>query len=120
IPRGVDLEEFDPASVPPERIAAIRSRWQIGSGDLVILLPGRLTRWKGQLVLIRALAQLARQGASTGIRAVLAGDAQGRDEYAAEVEAAIAQSGLADRVIVTGHIADMAAAYLASDIVLSA
>jgi len=120
IPRGVDLEEFDPASVPPERIAEVRSRWQVGRDDLIILLPGRLTRWKGQLVFIEALAQLAREGFLAGVRAVLAGDVQGRDEYATEIEAAIAHSGLTDVVSIAGHVTDMAAGYLASDIVVSA
>ena len=63
IHRGVDLEEFDPAGVSPDRVAALRAQWNARSGDMLILLPGRLTRWKGQLVFIAALAQLARQGA---------------------------------------------------------
>jgi glycosyltransferase involved in cell wall biosynthesis len=120
IPRGVDLDEFDPARVPPERVNRLRESWGVRGGQTVILLPGRITRWKGQLVLVEALARLARNGAAQHIRAVLAGDAQGRDAYAAEVKHSIERSGLADVVTIVGHVQDMPAAYLAADIVVSA
>ena len=112
IPRGVDLNEFNPAKISQDRIAALRTRWGVKDGELVILLPGRLTRWKGQLVLIEALKQLN----VPNIRAVLAGDAQGRDAY--ETELRNAAKGL--NVVIAGHVRDMAAAYLAADIVISA
>jgi glycosyltransferase involved in cell wall biosynthesis len=120
IPRGVDLEEFDPAGVSPDRVAALRAQWGACDGDMLILLPGRLTRWKGQLVFIAALAQLARQGALGSAKAIIAGDPQGRDDYAEELRRAIAQNNLQNAVQIVPHIADMPAAYLASDIVISA
>lgn len=112
IPRGVDLREFDPAKISQERVAALRTKWGVKDGERVILLPGRLTRWKGQLVLIEALKNLN----LPKIRAVLAGDAQGRDAY--ETELREAAEGL--NVVIAGHVRDMAAAYLAADIVVSA
>lgn len=51
---------------------------------------------------------------------VLAGDDQGRDGFAREVDALIAARGLAGRVTRAGHIADMAAAYAVADVVVSA
>ena len=120
IPRGVDLAEFDPAGIGPQRIETLRAAWGAQEGEFIVLLPGRLTRWKGQAILIAALAQLKRDGALSGIRAVFAGDAQGRDDYAAELRAAIANAGFQDRVVFAGHVSDMAAAYSASDIVVSA
>ena len=116
IPRGVDLKQFDPASVAPERIAKLRAQWGVKESDLVILLPGRLTRWKGQMVLIEALAKLNLQN----VRAILAGDTQGRDAYESELRSAIAAAGLNDSVFIAGHVGDMAAAYFAADIVVSA
>ena len=120
IHRGVDLEAFDPAGIAPARIDALRSQWGAAQGETIILLPGRLTRWKGQLVLIEALAQLARAGALANVKAVLAGDAQGRNAYMAELKSAIARYGLGGIVRIAPHIVDMPAAYLASDIVVSA
>ncbi len=112
IPRGVDLRVFDPAKVSRERIAALRTQWGVKDDEVVILLPGRLTRWKGQHVLIAAL-KLAKR---SGFRAILAGDAQGRDAYEAELRRAAHGSN----VVIAGHVGDMAAAYLAADIVISA
>jgi glycosyltransferase involved in cell wall biosynthesis len=120
IPRGVDLAVFDPATVAPERVGTLLEAWNARPDDIVILLPGRLTRWKGQLVLIDAIAKLAREGLLGTARAVLIGDAQGRSRYEKEIRSAIRASGLDDRVVLAHHVADMAAAYLASDIVVSA
>jgi glycosyltransferase involved in cell wall biosynthesis len=119
IPRGIDTRVFDPGGVPPERVSALRQTWGAAEGEIVALLPGRLTRMKGQLVLIEAMAQMQATGTLDGLRAVLAGDAQGRDAYEAEVARAIDAAGLQGRVVVAGHVSDMAAAYLASDIALA-
>jgi glycosyltransferase involved in cell wall biosynthesis len=120
IPRGVDFAHFDPASVSPARVEDIRKRWGAAPGDTVILLPGRLTRWKGQTILIEALARLKRTGLLGPVRAVFAGDAQGRSAYENELRQQIAASDLAARFAIAGHVNDMPAAYLASDIVVSA
>ena len=114
IPRGVDLSVFDAAKVAPERVTALRQTW--GADDApVVLLPGRLTGWKGQTVLIEA-ARLAKQP----MRIVLAGDMQGRGRYVARLREQIAVAGLADSVVIPGDVSDMAAACLAADVVVSA
>jgi glycosyltransferase involved in cell wall biosynthesis len=120
IPRGIDLASFDPAGVASERAALLRAMWGVRDDDTVILLPGRLTRWKGQTVFIDALAQLQREGRLAGVRALLAGDPQGRTDYVSELRKAIVDAGLRDIVVIPGHTGDMPAAYLASDIVVSA
>jgi glycosyltransferase involved in cell wall biosynthesis len=121
ISRGLDLEYFDPGHVAPERVQTVRNWWLAKDNDRVVLLPGRLTRWKGQLVLVRAFAQMRREGRlPEGVRAVIAGSAQGRHPYVSEIIDEIAQHGLKDVMIVTDHLEDMAAAYLAAEIVVSA
>ena len=121
IPRGLDLHAFDPRAVGPERILALRDSWRATQGMRVVLLPGRLTRWKGQLVFLSALARLRAEGRLPHtLRAVIAGDPQGRDSYTRELTAMIAREGLGDVVTMANHIADMPAAYLAADIVVSA
>lgn len=120
IPRGVDLTHFDPAGITPDRVADLRAKWGVKEGETVVLLPGRLTRLKGQLVLIDALAAMRRGGTLGSVRAVLAGDAQGRDTFAAEVARAIEAAGLKAHAVVAGHVRDMAAAYLACDVAVSA
>jgi len=120
IPRGINLDRFDPAKISAERVAALRAKWGAKAGEFVVLLPGRLTRWKGQIVLIDALSRLKHAGALGNLRAVLVGDAQGRRGYEAEIANLIAAYGLEASIVLTGHENDMAAAYLAGDIVVSA
>ncbi|MGN6515405.1 MAG: glycosyltransferase family 4 protein [Rhizomicrobium sp.] len=120
IPRGTDPARFDPAAMPPERAAQMRKGWGVREEDFVILLPGRLTRWKGQGVLIDALAILKSRDGVGNVRAVLAGDAQGRDDYEKELRAKIEKEGLSANVIIAGHVDDMPTAYAASDVVVSA
>ncbi len=116
IPRGVDLTRFDPALVCAERVAAQRAKWGLEPDEkrLVLLLAGRLTRWKGQGLLIEALAALTAAGQGQLIL-ILAGDAQGRDSYRDELIAAVKTTGLDDAVRLVGHCDDMPAAYLACD-----
>ncbi|MGN6149115.1 MAG: glycosyltransferase family 4 protein [Rhizomicrobium sp.] len=120
IPRGVDLAMFDPASIPPDNVTALREKWGVAENDFVALLPGRLTRWKGQGVLIDAMARLKEKGLLGNARAIFAGDAQGRDEYETELRTKITETGLSEHAFIVGHVNDMATAYAASDVVVSA
>lgn len=120
IHRGIDFAQFDPAKISPLEVRSLRVQWHAGDNTKILLLPGRLTRWKGQLVLIEALARLQQNANLANIRAVLMGDAQGRGEYVREIEDAIALRRLEQIVILPGHSAAMPAAYAAADIVVSA
>ena len=113
IPRGVDMTIFDPIHIPKENPLARRVAWGVPEDAKLILLPGRLTRWKGQLVAIEAMAHL-----DATYHLVLLGDPQGRDDYVAELWAQTKRLNLADRVQIPGHDSDVAAAYLAADIVI--
>jgi glycosyltransferase involved in cell wall biosynthesis len=118
IPRGVDLNRFDPGRVGAERVEAMKAAWGVAPDDrrVRVLLAGRLTRLKGQLVLIRAAARLKAQGRDDFL-IVMVGDDQGRSDYRAEVEAAIAEADLSGQVRLLGHCDDMPAACLAADLV---
>lgn len=115
IPRGVDMRRFDPSAVAAERIAALRQAWDLPEGRPVVMLPGRLTRWKGQTVLVDAMARLPADTV-----AVLVGGAEGREGFRAELESLVAARGLVGRVRVVGHVADMPAALLLADVVVHA
>ncbi len=116
IHRGVDIEQFDADKVGEDRCATLRHAWNVPDQTRVIMLPGRITRWKGQLVLIEAIAAQSRRD----LRCLLVGDAQGRDGYRAELEAAVTRHGLSDIVRLAGPCDDMPAAYRLADIVVSA
>lgn len=117
IPRGVDLQLFDPALIGAERVDALRRAWGIKPDErrLIILLAGRLTRWKGQVLMIEALAELKAQTGRDDILLVLAGDDQGRSAYTAQLRDLIEAKGLDDAVRLVGHVTDMPAAYLVAD-----
>ncbi|MGJ8560258.1 MAG: glycosyltransferase family 4 protein [Litorimonas sp.] len=110
IPRGVDMALFDPKAVLPGRIEAVWKKWHINPDDRVILLPARLTRWKGHAVAIRALSRLPEDTVL-----VCVGDPQGRDAYVAELRALAETLGVAGRLRLPGHEVDMPAAFMASD-----
>jgi len=120
IHRGVDPAAFDPAAINPERVAALRRRWDIGPDRRVILHAARLTRWKGQAVLIDAAARLQAQGRLGDAVVVLAGDPQGRDDYVADLRSRIARLNLEEHVRLPGHVTDIAAAYLAAHVTVIA
>lgn len=117
IPRGVDLARFDPAAVSPERTQAMRRLWGVSDDDArpIVLLPGRVTRWKGQALFIDAASRLEAEMPGRALY-VIAGDAQGRTAYVRELEDLCAARGLGDRVKLVGHLTDMPAALAASSI----
>lgn len=119
VPRGIDTGYFDPASVGSGRVEALRAQWQIGGEPAtLVMLPARLTRWKGQVLAVEAAAML-RDAGRNDFRLLLVGDAQGRDAYLHELETSIRERGLGGLVRLTGPCNDMPAAYALADIVLS-
>ncbi len=110
IPRGVDERRFDPEAAAP-RAAALREAWNLPKGRPVVMLPGRLTRWKGQTVLLDAVARLPGNAL-----ALLVGDGGLRRA----LEARIGELGLGDRARLCGHVEDMPAALLLADVVVHA
>ncbi|EKV27702.1 Glycosyltransferase [Caenispirillum salinarum AK4] len=116
IPRAVDVARFDPDRVSQERLIQLATRWRLPDGVPVILLPGRLTRWKGQELLIRALARMK----TRPVRCLLVGSDQGRTAYREGLEDLIARLELRDTVHLVGECDDMPAAYKLSDVVVSA
>ncbi|WP_239590927.1 glycosyltransferase family 4 protein [Vitreimonas flagellata] len=117
IPRGVDLEHFDPVRIKPDDIATLRSQWGLAENDkrIVFIIPARLTRWKGHLVLIEAIKHIEakRPGA---LKLIIAGDAQGRRGYHEAIVTNIEANKLQDVVAVVGHVRQMPLAFAASDV----
>ncbi len=116
VPRGIDVNAFDPARVSSDRIVQLAGKWRLPDGAPVVMLPGRLTRWKGQTVLIDALTVLGRHD----VCCLLVGDDQGRRGYRKELEQRIRARGLEGVVHIVGRCDDMPAAYMLADVVVSA
>lgn len=116
IPRGIALEKFHPTAVTPERLITLSREWRVPDGANIIMMPGRITRWKGHPVLIEAIARLGRRD----IFCVMIGSDQGRSEYRKELEESINNKGLSGRVRIVDHCNDMPAAYMLATVVVSA
>jgi glycosyltransferase involved in cell wall biosynthesis len=116
IHRGVDPTVFDPDRPGADRQVRLLRAWRVQDGQTTLVLPGRLTRWKGQRVLIAALARMRHQDAV----AVLVGADQGRARYAAELAALAERLGVAHRLRMVGDCEDMPAAYSLADVVVNA
>ncbi len=116
IHRGIDPAAFDPATISANRVAALRSHWEIAPDTRVILHAARLSSKKGQRVVIDAAGRLGlafagAAGSAQPVAIILAGDAQGRDGYVDELRARIKAHRLTTVVKLVGHVDDMPAAY---------
>lgn len=116
IHRGISLEKFHPTAVTPHRLIDLASKWRIPDGANVIILPGRLTRWKGHHILIDAMDRLRRKD----VFCVIIGADQGRVKYRKELEETIQEKGLGGQVRIVDHCDDMPAAYMLATVVVSA
>ncbi|SON56987.1 Spore coat protein SA [Hartmannibacter diazotrophicus] len=111
--RGVDETTFDPGRIGAEECAAIRAELAVPEGVPLLLMVGRLTRWKGHHVLIEALA-----GIQTPFVCAFAGDG-GKDGYRAELERTVAEKSLGERIRFLGSRRDIPNLNAAADIAFS-
>ena len=116
IPRGVDFDRFDPAVVAPPRLIALAREWRLEEAKPVVMLPGRITRWKGALDLVDAAAWLGR----SDIQVLLVGSEEQRPRFRNELIRRVRRRGLEGVVRMVGDCRDMPAAYMLADVVVSA
>jgi glycosyltransferase involved in cell wall biosynthesis len=120
IHRGVDIARFSPEAVNEVRRASLRKMWRLDERTgAVILLPARMTGWKGHREAIAAAGILAKQQPDAQWSMVFVGDHQGRLDYVAELAELISAHGVDARVRMAGHCDDMPAALALSDIVIA-
>lgn len=116
IKRGIDLGLFSPVNVPSARFIQIAQKWGVPEDKKVIMLPGRLTRIKGQTVMLEALGRLKERN---DFICVFVGGDQGRTEYRRELEQMTKDLGIEHLVRFADHCDDMAAAYMLADVVVN-
>ena len=114
IQRGVDIDVFNPAAVPQARIIRFIDSIALPEDQPVIMLPARATAWKGQEVLLRALAKIA----DRQFHCVLLGAADGKRAFIERLTATGMTLGLEGRFRLTPSVDDMPAALMAADIVV--
>jgi glycosyltransferase involved in cell wall biosynthesis len=118
IQRGIDLKKYDRSSIKPDRSEAMKNRWGVDARIPLILMPARLTRWKGQTILIKALSILKSKGFL--FRCILAGSSQGRKEYVQELQGLIQADDLGKDIHIDEHCPDLPAGYALADMVIHA
>ena len=116
IHRGINLDTFNHLEVSDERLISFCKKFNIPEDNFVILLPGRITRWKGHKTLIEAVAMLGRED----IVCLFVGDIQGRNKYYNELNSLIDKLGLTNNFRIIENQIDMAAIYKLADVVISA
>src|SRR6266478_849902 len=115
IPRGVDIAAFNPHRVNGGQVVALATQWRVPDDAAVVMLPARLTRWKGGLDFIEAIARLGRRD----LCCLLVG-AEQRPGFRRELEARIERRGLLGMFRIVDDCRDMPAAYVLADVVVSA
>jgi glycosyltransferase involved in cell wall biosynthesis len=115
-PRGFNPGIFDRKLIPPERLKLLRSEFSLQEDVPVINLPGRLTRWKGQELFLRALVEIK----DLPWQAILIGSATKKSQYVEQLKKIVQTEGLTDRVTFVGNRTDIESFYALSDIVVSA
>ncbi len=112
---GVDTRIFDPDMVRGDRSVRLARAWRADAGQPAIMLPGRLTGWKGQKLFIQALAKMRHKDAL----GILVGSDQGRTAYTQSLITLAEQLGVADRLRIAGPTDDMPAAFMLADVVVN-
>lgn len=116
IHRGADMQKFNPRLATRERVEALRQQWQLPAGVPLVVCPGRISRIKGQDVLIEALAELR----DLPWHLVIAGSDQGRSNITENLKKMAADLGIAERISFVGDYKGDPAAFSLGDIIVAA
>ena len=118
--RGINVDYFDPTTkLESEEDQLIKSWGIIKKEKKIILLPGRLTFWKGQKLFIEAINKINIELGYQAFYAIILGSDQGRDQYKKKLLKLCENYNLTDQIKFIKHCDDMALAYKVSDIVIS-
>jgi len=118
--RGINVDYFDPSTKFESDEKKLLTKWNMEKDKKIILLPGRLTSWKGQEVFIEAVNLVNIELGYEAFYAVILGSDQGRDLYKKKLIRLSEQYRLSKQIRFIDHCKDMALAYKVSDIVVSA
>ena len=118
--RGINVDYFDPTTKIESDEKKLLKQWEIEKDKKIILLPGRLTSWKGQELFIEAINLVNIELGYEAFYVVILGSDQGRDLYKKKLTRLSEQFRMNNQVRFIDHCKDMALAYKISDIIVSA
>jgi len=117
--RGINTDYFDPNTIRSSDESKLILKWNITKDKKLILLPGRLTSWKGQEIFIEALNIINQELKYKAFNAIILGSAQGRDVYKKKLLRLVEQYRLNNQVKFIDNFKNMPLAYKISDLVVS-
>ena len=118
--RGINVDYFDSSTTLDTEENRLTSDWEVDKNKKMILMPGRLTAWKGQEIFIEALNLVNKELGYESFNAVILGSDQGRDIYTKKIKRLAEQYRLTSQLKFIEHCKNMPLAYKISDIVVSA
>ncbi len=118
--RGINIDYFDQTSTIDSEEIKLKNKWEIEENKKIILLPGRLTSWKGQELFIEAVNLVNIELGYEAFYAVILGNEQGRDLYKKKLIRLSEQYRMTKQLKFIDHCKNMALAYKVSDIIVSA
>ncbi len=118
--RGINVDYFDSSTILENDEKNLLQKWNINDEKKIILMPGRLTSWKGQELFIEAINLVKIELGYEAFHAVILGNDQGRDLYKKKLIRLTEQYHLTNQIKFIDHCEDMALAYKVSDIIVSA
>lgn len=116
VPRVIDTATYDPAAVSAERADAQRERWRVAPDDRVVMVPGRVAPWNGQ-ILVPEIARALVDNGARGFVFVGVGEGTTHRKYARDVLKRAQAMDVDDLIRMAGHCEDMPAAFAAADFV---
>jgi len=117
--RGINTEYYDPGNIKSEDAMKLKKFWNIEDGKKIILLPGRLTSWKGHEMFIEAINIFMSSNPEIDFTAVILGNDQGRKVYRKKLERLVQQYNLTQKIKFVDNCKNMPVAYFISDVVVS-
>ena len=117
--RGINTEYFDSDTIKKKDIDKLKATWKIEDNKKIILLPGRLTAWKGQEMFIEAINLFKKSNPELDFVAVILGDDQGRTVFRKKLERLVEQFNLTQNIKFVDNCKVMPVAYYISDVIVS-
>ena len=117
--RGINVDYFDPTTKLESEEKKLLQKWEINKEKKIILVPGRLTSWKGHELLIEAINLVNVELGYEAFHVIILGSDQGRNLYKKKLIRLTEQYCLTNQIKFIDHCKDMALAYKVSDIVIS-
>jgi len=117
--RGINLEYFNAKNTSEKMVSSLIKNWKIDKNNFVILLPGRLTKWKGQEMFIEALNLLIENHYKNNFHAIILGSDQGRNIYSKKLLLLVERHRLNKKITFIENCKEMPVAYKLADAVVS-